>query len=457
MTARVLVVDDIPANVKLLESRLTAEYFEVLTATSGPEALAICERDLPDIVLLDVMMPGMDGFEVARRMKSNPRLTHIPIIMVTALDQIADRVKGLEAGADDFLTKPVSDVALVARVRSLVRLKMLTDELRLRSQTGREIGIDEPFDLGALEGTQKGKLLLVDDRRSSAERMKSVLGVVHDVSIEPDAQQALFLAAEKDWDLIVVSLGLADYDGLRLVAQLRSLERTRALPILLLAEAEDTARLMRGLDMGANDYLVRPVDRQEMLARVKTQIRRKRYTDHLRDNVQQSIEMAVTDPLTGLNNRRYMGIHLHALVDQAHQRSKPLSALIVDIDFFKSINDTWGHDAGDEVLREFSERLRASVRGIDLVCRYGGEEFVVVMPDTDMALAYMVAERLRKGVADKPFTIARGTNEIEVTISVGLGTLEAATDTGDDILKRADLALYRAKRSGRNRVVSEAA
>src|SRR6201985_2248286 len=133
MTARVLVVDDVPANVKLLEARLSAEYFDVATAMSGLEALAICEKAECDIVLLNVMMPDMDGFEVCRRLKSNSKTHHIPVVMVTALDHPSDRVRGLEAGADDFLTKPVSDVALIARVRSLSRLKLMTDELRVRA------------------------------------------------------------------------------------------------------------------------------------------------------------------------------------------------------------------------------------------------------------------------------------------------------------------------------------
>src|SRR5439155_22523183 len=144
MTARVLVVDDIPSNVKLLEAKLAAEYFEVITATNGEQALARGVSDDPDIVLLDVMMPGMDGFEVCRQIKSNSKTTHIPIVMVTALDQPSDRVTGLDAGADDFLTKPVDDMALFARVRSLVRLKMMTDELRMREETGQSMGLADP-------------------------------------------------------------------------------------------------------------------------------------------------------------------------------------------------------------------------------------------------------------------------------------------------------------------------
>ena len=165
---------------------------------------------------------------------------------------------------------------------------------------------------------------------------------------------------------------------------------------------------MRGLEIGINDYLVRPIDKNELLARVRTQIRKKRYTERLRDNVQLSIEAAITDGLTGLHNRRYMESHLGALVEQASARGKPLAVLVLDIDYFKSVNDTYGHDAGDDVLREFAIRVRKSIRGIDLACRYGGEEFVVVMPETDMAVAATVAERLRRRIATEAFPIEQG-------------------------------------------------
>jgi two-component system, cell cycle response regulator len=457
MSARVLVVDDVLANVKLMEARLTAEYFDVVTAMSGAEALAICERAQCDIVLLDVMMPEMDGFEVCRRLKAGPKTHHIPVIMVTALDQPSDRVRGLEAGADDFLTKPVSDIALIARVRSLVRLKMVTDELRMRQMTSKEIGIQDPIPGTLAEAGRNGRILIVDDRRSSYERIAAALSAEHTVDVEPNPHDALFHAAEGDYDLLMVSLGLADFDGLRLCSQVRSLERTRGLPILIVAEAEDNARLLRGLEIGVNDYLTRPIDKNEMFARVRTQIRKKRYTESLRDNFQASMEMAITDALTGLHNRRYLESHLGTLVDEASARGKPLSLLILDIDYFKSINDNYGHDAGDDVLREFATRVRKSTRGIDLAARYGGEEFVIVMPETDMAVAAVVAERIRRRIAGEPFPIQKGDAALDVTISIGLAALASATDTAETVLKRADQALYRAKRDGRNRVVANAA
>jgi two-component system cell cycle response regulator len=457
MSARVLVVDDVPANVKLLEARLSAEYFDVLTAYSGTEALAMCERAECDIVLLDVMMPDLDGFEVCRRLKSNPATHHIPVVMVTALDQPSDRVKGLEAGADDFLTKPVTDVALVSRVRSLARLKMVTDELRMRALTSKEIGIQSPEREAVTETGRGGRVLIVDDRASSYERMVATLSTEHAVEVEPDPSEALFHAAEGDYDLAIVSLGLKDFDGLRLCSQIRSLERTRNVPILAVAEADNNQRLIRGLEIGVNDYLIRPVDRNEMLARVRTQIKKKRYTERLRDNVQASIEMAITDALTGLFNRRYMETHLATLMEQAASRGKPLALLILDIDYFKAINDGHGHDAGDDVLREFSLRIRKSIRNIDLACRYGGEEFVIVMPETDIAVAAMVAERIRRRIATEPFAIQEGARNLDVTISIGIAALAGPADTAAAVLKRADTALYRAKRDGRNRVVPDAA
>lgn len=455
MTARVLVVDDLVANIKLLEARLAAEYFEVVTALNGPAALEICARGQCDIVLLDVLMPGMDGHEVCRRLKHNPRTAHIPVVMITALDQPADRVAGLEAGADDFLTKPVNDIALITRVKSLVRLKTLTDELMMRASTSNEIGLDETFDPMSLGG-DGGKVLLVDDSPATADRVKSILSPHHTVDLEPEPQEALFRAAEGDYDLAIVSLNLKQIDGLRLCSHLRSLDRTRLLPILVIVDPEDNVRLLRGLDLGVNDYLVRPIDRNEMLARVRTQVRRKRFSDRLRDNVQMTIEMAVTDGLTGLHNRRYLERHLATLVNQAIAREKPLSVLVLDIDHFKAINDGYGHAVGDDVLREFSRRVRKAVRGIDLACRMGGEEFVIAMPDTDAALALLVGERLRQKIAVEPFRIPESDENIEVTVSVGISSLGSTEDTPETLLKRADEALYEAKRAGRNRVSAAA-
>ncbi len=457
MTARILVVDDIPANVKLLEVRLLAEYFEVLTASGGAEAIEICESSKVDVVLLDVMMPGMDGFEVCRRLKSDPATAHIPVVMITALDQSADRVRGLEAGADDFLTKPVNDLQLMTRVKSLVRLKTLTDELRLRASTTRNIGLEEL--LGRRHAVQQSipKVLLVDERDASARDIETMLEGAARLDVVADPRDGSFQVAEGDYDCVMVSTAFADFDPLRLCSQLRNLDRARFMPIILIAGDGEEDLVIRGLDLGVNDYVVRPVDKHELTARLRTQVLRKRYNDELRASLTQTIEMAVTDGLTGLHNRRYLDSHLQILFDRAVARRRPLSVMITDLDRFKSINDTYGHDGGDDVLREFARRLRKNVRGIDLVCRYGGEEFVVVMPDTDGPIAEKVAERIRAEIERTPFAIGKDGTTIGVTISVGISSILQPTDTVEALMKRADVALYEAKASGRNRVVSNAA
>ncbi|RDL52145.1 Response regulator PleD [Ensifer sp. M14] len=455
MTARILVVDDVPANVKLLEARLLAEYFDVLTAGDGHTALSLCETTPVDLVLLDIMMPGIDGFEVCERLKANPRTAHIPVVMVTALDQPSDRVRGLKAGADDFLTKPVNDLQLMSRVKSLVRLKNVSDELRLRAQTAQTIGLQELARQDRPD--EPGNILLVDGRGSSQERLQRALKPIAEVSVISDPQAALFEAAENNFDLVIVNANFDDYDPLRLCSQLRSLERTRFIPILLITEQGNDEMIVRALDLGVTDYIIRPVDPNELVARSLTQIRRKHCNDMLRMSVQQTIELAVTDGLTGLHNRRYLDNHLKLLLDRAAARGRPLSICMTDIDRFKQVNDTYGHDVGDEVLREFAGRIRATVRGADLACRFGGEEFVVVMPDTSPEMAATVAERLRHIIESQPFSIPHADGALVITASMGIAGLKLEGDTTEALLKRADTALYQAKNEGRNRVVAAAA
>ena len=201
MTARILVVDDIPANVKLLEARLQAEYFQVVTALNGADALAICEEGDIDLILLDIMMPGMDGFEVCAKLKANPVTAHIPVVIVTALDQPADRIRGLEAGADDFLTKPANDLQLMSRVKSLVRLKTLTDELRLRAETTRSIGIDELLSERAVVSDARARILAHRRADSSIERIQRRLRNECDLEVATDPQLGFFQAVEKEFRL----------------------------------------------------------------------------------------------------------------------------------------------------------------------------------------------------------------------------------------------------------------
>ena len=398
MTARILVVDDVEANVRLLEAKLTAEYYDVIRAFDGHTALAMAASEQPDIILLDVMMPGLDGFEVCRRLKDDPATRHIPVVLVTALDGRQDRVGGLDAGADEFLTKPVEDLFLFARVRALTRLKFVIDELRKREESGRRLGVIESA--GARLGGTGGRVLVVDDNERQAQRIATELAVEHRPVVESEFDKAL-LTARGPVDLIIVNAASKAFDGLRFAAQIRS--------------------------------------------------------DFLRNNLDQSLELAVTDSLTGLHNRRYMTGQLKALAARAAQGGEPVAVLLMDIDHFKSVNDGYGHDVGDLVLQEFAARLATNVRAVDLPCRYGGEEFAVVMPETSLEDAKRIAERIRLHVAGSPFRIGEAGDQLTVTISIGVAATNGLADSPDALLKRADSGLYEAKSGGRNRVVTAAA
>lgn len=456
MSARVLVVDDILPNVKLLEAKLACEYYEVITATSGEEALRKVEDENPDIVLLDVMMPGMDGFEVCSRIKANPEKAHIPVVMVTALTDVQDKVRGLEAGADDFLSKPINDTALMARVRSLARLKMALDEWRIRENAANQFGVVTEKTNLMNEPVQGARILLIEDKEFEKKKIIETLSAdLNIVMAVENGMKAMELVAAQDFDVLMVSLNMKDEDGLRLCSHLKSNEKTRSSPIVMVGEEGDMPRIAHGLEIGAHDYILRPIEKNELLARVRTQIRRKRFQERLRSTYEISLSMALTDSLTGLYNRRYLEVHMEKLIEANAQSKKALGVLLLDIDHFKQVNDTHGHNVGDEVLKIFSERLKSNLRSFDLVARLGGEEFIALLPDVSPERAYMVAERLRRSICDEPIPCAVEGGELKITTSVGGAVINRGGHSIPAILERADKCLYEAKDEGRNCSVFE--
>jgi len=390
MSARILVVDDLAPNVNLLQVKLQAEYYDVLTARSGYEALEVAQNERLDLILMDAMMPGMDGFEACRRIKNNPATWHVPVIMVTALEETKDRIRGLEAGADDFVTKPIDDFNMMARVRSLLRLKMVTDQLL--SHTGHTLSNSRSL-LETIE-KQKGRILLVEDHGRHAAKITEPLQDHHQVIVEKDPTKAIRLA-KSGIDVIIVSLVSDTFDGLRVCASMKFNEESRDIPILVIGDPEDETRFIRAYDIGINDTIMRPIEIQELKARVKTLMRRKFYADSLRENFNENLEMVVADPLTGLGNRRYFDRTVEPLFDALETRSTPFSVMVFDIDHFKRVNDILGHDMGDQILKEVAARLVTNMRAVDIVARYGGEEFMIAMPETTAEEALIAADRVR--------------------------------------------------------------
>ncbi|MDR3529764.1 MAG: PleD family two-component system response regulator [Rhodopila sp.] len=448
MTARILIVDDVPANTRLLEAKLGAEYYQVNSAREGFEALAMARAWQPDLILLDVMMPGMDGYECCRLLKDDEVTLHIPVVMVTALGEPGERLRGLEAGADDFLTKPVEYDTLMARVRSLVRLKRLLDEWRARGDTARALGLGT--DRVLIPSVAGARALVVDDWDQSAQSIQAALG---EEGVIPgcarSSAEAFDMTMAVNFDLLVVNLSLADEDPLKLVSILRASDATHETPLLLVAEPGEKHRVLRAFELGANDWLVQPIDPNELRARARNQIRRKFYQDRLRSDLGTALEMALTDPLTGLYNQRYLRRHLSGLMDSG--QSRQLAVLMVDVDHFKSVNDRYGHASGDRALRLIADSLRVNTRVFDSVARYGGEEFVVVMPGTGPEEAAAAAERLRSAVEEIEFNATAATR-VPLTVSMGVACTPVASSSPEVLLQAADAALYDAKRNGRNRI-----
>ncbi len=446
MTARVLVVDDSLPNRKLLEARLQDEYFEVAGAASGAEAITLAQRWSPDIILLDVLMPGMDGFEACRRLKAQLSTAHIPVVMVTSLNDQGERVRGLDAGADDFLVKPVDQATLFARLRALLRVKQVLDAWRLRAETVRDLGFEPPS--APPEDFEGAKVLLLSHDASEAATLSHALQA-DGMALEQFSDEKLVWQKLQDpaahYDLVLNSLPMPGGDPLRLASRLRAEAETRDLPLMLIANAEQRELVLRAFELGASDHVLRPINEEELRARVRNQVRRRRYQLRLRAEFDRSLELAVTDGLTGLRNRRYVVRHLESLL----RDGAACGVLMIDVDRFKPLNDYYGHAAGDAALREVAARLREHVRASDIVARYGGEEFLVVMSGPGIEETGVVAERLRSAIGNSPIDL--GQAKLPVTVSIG-SALSAVSADAAALIAAADAAMYRAKSLGRNRV-----
>jgi two-component system cell cycle response regulator len=453
MPGRVLIVDDVATNRLLLKNRLSNAYYDVIEAADGLETLDKARSMEPDIILLDVMMPGIDGFETCRRLKSDLRTLHIPVVMLTALDKLDDRVEGLEAGADDFLSKPFEDLALMSRVASLTRTKMLVDELSLRGQSASAPADQTMIDIARAKTFEGSSVLIVSQDAGAVgllgEQLRQALKCKTEIATSVDDAQALieFLG----FDAVIIGETLDTGDPLRFGSMVRARPETRQAATLLMLENNDLDLATRALELGFSDYIACPVDTVELIARMRSMLRRKHYADQLRHRMRLTMVEAVTDPLTGTYNRRYASNHLDRLIERARLNQTDLAVMMLDIDRFKRINDTFGHAIGDLVLQEFVSRLASNVREMDLVSRMGGEEFMVIMPEIESGLVAEIAERVRAATEAPEFHVDTTDETLPVTVSIGYAVLQAE-EGPEGLIDRADQALYKSKNEGRNRV-----
>ncbi|MEM9147518.1 MAG: PleD family two-component system response regulator [Pseudomonadota bacterium] len=458
MPGRILVVDDIPSSRLIVRAKLSMAYYDVIEAESGDRALVLARTEQPDLILLDIMMPGRDGFETCLALKEMPETAHIPVVMLSSLNTQVDRIRGLDCGADDFLTKPVDDAALLARVSSLTRMKMMIDELRMRAETSRELGVEPPPTVPVGDVFADASVLVVSSDAEFAETAaQSLHASLHSaVEIAGGEQEARALIQSNSYDAFVLGERLADGDPMRVASIIRGRPDTRQSALVMVFDSEDQTGPALALDMGVPDYLSSPPDLAEMSARLRVQLRRKYYSDRLRETLEASMVQAMTDSLTSLHNRRYANAHLEQMMQKPRSGQHRLAAMMLDLDRFKQVNDTHGHGAGDDVLVEFAARLKRAVRNVDLVSRVGGEEFLVVLPDILPENAKRAAERMRHSIETPGFDVGVGSGRINVTVSIGLALYEEG-ESRAEFLERADQALFASKAAGRNMVTLSAA
>lgn len=453
MSGKILVVDDVATNRIVMKVKLASACYEVLQATGGRQALITARRAQPDLILLDVMMPDLDGFAVCSALKSDPNTAHIPVIMVTAIADSEARLRGLQAGAEDFLTKPLDELTLLARVRSLLRRQSSPDDRRMLDQTREVLGQPRKQDLTEFDKNQR--IGILSETKREGLIWQRVLAGRMGCEFVITTREAALAASKNQPDLFLIE-GNKDMpsDVLQTVADLRARPASRhaALVVLLPETAQRVGA--QALDQGANEVLLHGIEPEELAFRLHTQLRSKHAADQRRAEVEAGLKLAVIDPLTGLFNRRYALNHLENIATQAVRTGRDFAVMMMDFDHFKEINDKHGHSAGDQVLAEAAMRLREKLRAMDLVARLGGEEFLVVLPDTSPEQAERIADRLCKLISTSPVKPYSTEAEVNATVSIGLamgGQRMGVTDVAA-LLDHADRALYVAKSSGRNRV-----
>ena len=449
----ILIVDDEPVNAQLLSDVLSADQHHTVLAHNGETALKKARSDMPDLILLDILMPDLSGLEVTEVLKENPETKDIPIILITALESTEDKIRGLEAGADEFLNKPVNVAELRARVNSILRLKLYQDQLKARTHSRDSVVSPEKFYDSEPHHPNLPSILLVEDDEMETMLLQNFLDEeAYYLETVSTGEEALSYLLKENIDLVLLDMLLPDIDGFEVIRRIREMEDAKNLQILIITGLQEVENKIRAIELGADDYLVKPVNNHELKVRTRALIKRKAYLDSLRDSYRTAVHSAITDKLTGLSNRAFFEHFLKLEMKRADRQKMPLPLILLDIDDFKQYNDTYGHLVGDEILRAMGGLLKDNIREVDLAARYGGEEFVLLLPHTGKDGAVLVAERIRKLIFDHAFCPVSIPSEKRLSVSMGVAVYPSEASSIEELIEKADVQLYRAKRNGKNRV-----
>ncbi len=451
---KVLIVDDSPVTLASLNQMLSDDHYHLVQATNGKEALDKAFSEHPDLILMDIMMPELNGFEAARILKEDSRTHNIPIIIVTALDDPENKSAGQEAGAEEYLTKPVRPQELIARVNSLVTLKQYRDQLDIRNHSQWSFIINQDSDDTLLEPQGNPPfVLLVEDNEGDAQLVRHFL---KDLPVQFErvakGEEALQLAQSGGVDLMLLDILLPDMNGFEVCRQVKTMEKGRNIPVVIITCLDDMDSKVKSIELESDDFLIKPIVGRELQARVKILLEKKRQLDSLRSHYEKALNSAVVDWLTGLYNHGYFKKFLDLEIKKSIRQRYPISLIMMDIDNFKKFNDSYGHPIGDVILQELAQVIRKSVREVDLVARYGGDEFAIVMPYSDREDGLKVAQRIDEAIRTVGFSPKIPIQGNQLTVSMGVAWYPGDAVHVDELIHTADQKLYGAKTKGRNQI-----
>lgn len=449
---RILVVDDEPNNVKLISAMLFKEHFDIITAYDGKAALDIVNSRKIDLILMDIMMPEIDGYQVTQLVKQNPQTKDIPIILVTALQSEHDKKLGFDAGADEFLTKPINKIEIIARIRSMLRLKQYREQMVVRIQSEGQKNISSLNEKSFRNKNVQSVLLVEDNDKDSKLIQRLIINEPYQLMRVKSGEEAISLAMNEKIDLILLDIILPGLDGYQVCQYLKNNDRTRDIQIVMITGLSDLESRLKGVEEGVDDFLVKPIDNRELKSRINALLRKKAYHDLLQSHREQALSLAVTDGLTQLYNQSYFKRYLDIEIARAQCHQYNVGLLIADLDDFKKYNDELGHLFGDEILRFFARLIRSHIQEIDFPVRYGGEEFAIVFPYAEVEKVIAVAERIRKSVEQYVFPEVENPLLARITVSIGIAFCPIDAIKSNELIEKADHRLYQAKKSGKNRI-----